>query len=140
MPRARNRDREKAMVGLDRTGPDKRGTVDPPFVVVSGLDLEELTPIQRRNWAPMLEAMRQGHPVFLSDADLTDRDLRYLGLAIARAGLGEGLRSRRMGYHGMRGRVLWMDLKERKRQVPFRILESDEELEDLEGVAAAQAT
>lgn len=60
----------------------------------------------RRDWAPVIEALAAGKIIFLSDDELSDQDVKYLQLAFTRRGRNERLTTVRTERKGEIGRQL----------------------------------
>ena len=76
-----------------------------PFVVVDADELREYRR-PRRDWSAVLEQLRKGKTLFLTDAVLDDNSLKYLSMHLSRTGSGH-LRSKRMAHGRRRGRKIW---------------------------------
>lgn len=60
----------------------------------------------RRNWRPTIEALVGGHVIFMADEQLSDQDIKYLQLALARRGKNERLTTTKVAQGSITGRQL----------------------------------
>lgn len=83
-------------------------TVAPKFQVVPDRDTIKAQPArrERRSWQAVIEALVAGQTLFMPDSELTDIDVKYLQLALARRGNGERLTTLRRALAGQPGRQL----------------------------------
>lgn len=79
----------------------------PEFAVVPRRRKTAVPTRPRRSWSAVVDALVAGRRLFLSDTDLSDRDVKYLQLALARRGKNERLRTERSAKDGVNGRDIW---------------------------------
>lgn len=82
----------------------------PDFKIVPKSEAEKRRlPLRpRRSWGPVIEALVAGRTLFLSDESLSESNIKYLQLALARRGAGEHLRTSRTVRDDEVGRDLWV--------------------------------
>lgn len=82
--------------------------MDPQFEIVPKRIATHRRPPRRtrRSWATTLEALTKGTVIFFSDDQLSDQDVKYIQLALARRGKGERLTTVRVEHAGVAGRQL----------------------------------
>jgi len=61
---------------------------------------------ERRDWKPVIEQLVAGETLFITDEHVTESDVKYLSLALARRGQGQKLRTERIQRGGKMGRLL----------------------------------
>ena len=62
----------------------------------------------RRDWQPLLDALRAGNLVFVNEDEISDANIKYLAVAIHRTG-SLRLRSQRDWREDIPGRLLWAE-------------------------------
>jgi hypothetical protein len=82
--------------------------MDPQFEIVPKRIAVHRRPPRRarRSWAATIEALTKGRIIFMADDQLSDQDVKYLQLALARRGKGERLTTVRVTQGAVEGRQL----------------------------------
>lgn len=88
-------------------------TAAPEFEIIQKREAEVRRKPKRarRSWTDLVNAIAAntgtGRVIFVSLDAVTDADVKYLTLALARRGKGERLRTQRETRDGVDGRLLW---------------------------------
>lgn len=84
-----------------------------PFKVVKKPESLRAPKQHRRSWSELIAqivAATEKQAIFVSLADVSEADMKYLTLALSRRGKGERLRTQRVVMDGVDGRLLWSEV------------------------------